>query len=232
MTNEQTHHRAEVAAIDHVKTQYLTLSLTVGEDFRPQAGQYTAFQLEDADGSFPAYYSIASVKRAGQIEFCIIPSQNPRLAAFYDNLKVGDEIKLITPQTAKFKMDLIEGPSIFIAGGSGVAPLRAMIQELQHREFPHSSALIYGCRDGDAIPFIREFTEMSQSFPQFQAHFCAENSNGEAQVKAGKVTDLIPDVNIPDARYFLCGPPPMVKAVKDQLKEQGIDESVIFVEGH
>lgn len=223
---------SKVARVVKPKSTYLYLTLRTPEDFEYKAGQYTVIRVVDNEGEFKAYYSIASSSSTENLmEFCIISDQNPRIAKFFGGLSIGGSVDIMPSATQTFDMSLVNGPSVFIAGGSGIAPFRAMMQDLASRDGKCQTHLLYGCKTADEIPFIEEFEGMAKENPKFKAWFCAE-SGSRVHVRTGRVDSFLADAQIGGANYFLCGPSKMLEALKSRLTELGIEEFRIFMEGY
>jgi benzoate/toluate 1,2-dioxygenase reductase subunit len=222
----------KVARIVKPKGTYLYLTLRIPEEYEYKAGQYTIMRIIDGEGEFKAYYSIASSPSPENLmDFCIVSDQNPRISEFLSSLSEGSVVDIMPSATGTFDMSLVNGPAVFIAGGSGIAPLRAMIQNLASQVEKRQVHLLYGCKAAGEIPFIEEFERMAEENPTFTAWFCAE-SGSRNNVKSGRVDSCLKDAQIGDANYFLCGPPKMLESLKLHLAGSGVVESRIFTEGY
>ena len=222
----------KVEKIEKQKDTYLLLTLKVPSHFEHKAGQYTVMRIKDDQGEFKAYYSIASApSKDNLVDFCIIWQQNPRLARFFNGLKANDSVSLLPAATQTFDMSLVKGASVFLAGGSGIAPLRAMIQNLHANGAKAPVRLLYGCQSALEIPFMEDFLQMEEDHADFSAYFCAERDEKE-KVTKGRIDALLADVALSDADYFMCGPPKMLENLKSQLAGLGVPLERIFVEGH
>ena len=222
---------ARIVGIEKIGETYSCLTLEASPEFKHKAGQYSAIKILDEEGEFGAYYSIASApSEVGLIEFCIIPDQNPRLRNFFSGVEVGGTVEIASPASAKFDMSLIRRSAAFIAGGSGIAPLRAMIQDLSTRKGNFSYSLLFGCRSAEEIPYLDEFEELVVRDHRFSVTFCAENGDRDG-VRKGRIDSYIGESVSAEVDYFLCGPPKMLEVACDALRSHGVSDSELFFEG-
>ena len=226
-------YQTTVHSIEEVGKDYFYIQLKAPKEFQHQAGQYTIFELEDSDGSFPCYYSIASSPKSnGIIDFCIMNKDGSRSTAIYRNMKAGDEVKVASPK-GKFGLSGAKGPKVFVAGGSGISPIRAMIQSLiEAGNSDDPVHLIYGCRSSDSVPFSQEFQGLSESQAHFNQWICVESGENNGY-KSGRVTEFLDEAYVQGSEFYLCGPPPMVKAVQNHLEQvQKLGPESVHVESY
>src|SRR5690349_23064266 len=110
-------------------TRRIRLSLDGGR-FSYRAGQSASLSA----GGPPTPYSIASAPsetaRHGWLEFLIKVDGSSRFGAIVDGLEPGAVLELTGP-AGGFTLDRTNGepPILFVAGGTGIAPMRSMIRE-------------------------------------------------------------------------------------------------------
>lgn len=226
-------HEARLHSIEFISDQYLVLTLTRPDGFNFSAGQYTALRLQDQTGSYERMYSIASAPHLkGALQFCIQSQGDGRGVASLKALEPGDEVSLKSPQ-GNFRIADSQRPLVFVAGGSGISPIRAFISELTLDPAGSSIQLIHGCREAESIPFHQEFLSLSQRLRnRLGTYFFAEKGQQD-HVYPGSVLkgfSMNPELINLDAHYYLCGPNGMVSAVKKTLFENGISEGQVFTE--
>lgn len=123
-------------------------------------------------------------------------------------------------------------PSVFIAGGIGITPMRSMIQLAQSQNFPASTQLIYANRS--EIPFMEEFDNLERSSRNFSVTHVLSQPNSSWNGERGRVgTSLLRrfvDKAVEGTRYYIVAAPQMVTAIKSQLLDLGVEEGSIFIE--
>jgi ferredoxin-NADP reductase len=203
--------------------------------FQFQAGQHTKISFRDQAGDFQRFYSIASPPHfTDRLEFCIQLLSDGRSAALIQNLKAGQSLKLDAAQ-GNFGVSNKTRPLVFIAGGSGIGPLRSLILDLlATKEISTPISLIYGCKDASIIPYYDEFRELRIKFPnRFRAYFYAENGPYSTDIEAGNILQSFHNDGewlTPEHHFYLCGPNAMNEEVIRQLERMKIPRSQIFKE--
>ena len=112
-----------------------------------------------------------------------------------------------------------------LAGGTGLAPFLSMLTFLSSTgsllEFPIH--LVYGVTNDVDLVELDTLDSLAASLPRFTFSSCVAAKN-TMHPKRGFVTDHLPLealVGIP-IDVYLCGPPPMVEAVRNYLTTRGV----------
>ncbi len=121
-----------------------------------------------------------------------------------------------------------EAPVLCVAGGSGLAPIKALLEQMAANGFRREVVFLFGARtqaDLYCLEEMAEYERQSEGRLRFLPVLSAESEDSDWTGARGNCTDLITEW-VPDAaRYhaYLCGPPPMVDAALDVLKSTGVD---------
>jgi ferredoxin-NADP reductase len=243
-------YQAQLDSINSISTSYLVVRLRKPEGFEFIGGQHVTLQLTDEMGFFHRTYSIASAPTfKTHLEFCIQVQDDARSSASFKSLKIGSSVEM-TLAGGDFQIQDSGKPLVFIAGGSGISPLRSMIHDLLRNQAPlpspslsHQIHLLYGCREAEAIPFFEEFVQLSQQcetfgktfHPLFFAESLASSPKftASAQIHLGRVTagfEMRPDLLTKHQNFYLCGPTAMLHSVENTLVEHGIKRNSIYYE--
>ena len=117
----------------------------------------------------------------------------------------GDKIGIRGPYGQGFTL---QGSShLFVAGGTGAAPLLPLIRQSSH------ATVLLGAQTADRLLFPDEIAESADLYVATD-----DGSRGHH----GYVTDLLDEIGQHDAVYT-CGPEPMMKKVLDWSQEQGVE---------
>lgn len=131
-------------------------------------------------------------------------------------LKIGDSIE-VSDLDGDFVMGDSEHAYVFIAGGIGITPFRAILKQLDHEGKPINVMLLYASRDQNIV-FKEELDDIATRNPHFQIHhIIAPDRIGEDKIK-----ELIPDISKPI--WYVSGPEPMVDAMGKTLHAMGVAE--------
>lgn len=121
-----------------------------------------------------------------------------------------------------------KGPGTFIAGGAGITPFISIFRSLKSRNELWGNRLIFANKTKADIILEEEFKSLLGKC--FINILSDEESNGYAH---GFITcNFLKDNQSKESKfYYVCGPPPMMSAVEDILKELKIDEKLVIKEG-
>ncbi len=120
---------------------------------------------------------------------------------------------------------------LLIAGGIGITPIRALAEELIATD--HDILLIYANRNRAAMVFGPELAGLVRSaegrlriIPVMSAD--KEWSGEQGHLDHNRLVRLVPDAH--EREVYLCGPPPMMSALKATLLELGVRRSHLHYE--
>ena len=152
------------------------------------AGHRRSYSLVDPGGARPREY-VVCVRRDG--------GGRGGSVSMHDDVVAGTEL-VVSPPVTRFPLQ----PSpryLFIAGGIGITPIRAMVRRARadHRS---GARLLYLTRSAGETPFLREFDG-----PEDTVHHSDDRGR----------LDLWPYLAVPDddVRVYCCGPAPLLRAV-------------------
>ena len=130
---------------------------------------------------------------------------------------------------------------IFVGGGAGMAPLRSHIMQLfKTLKTKKEVHFFYGARNLVEAFYLEDYAEIEKEFPNFHFHLALDRPDPAADAAGVKYTPgfvhnvmfetYLKNHEAPeDIKYFMCGPPMMVKCVLDLLDNLGVaPESILF----
>ena len=148
-------------------------------------------------------------------------------------LRKGDTIYIRGPYGKGYPMEALKGNNIMIIGGGcGVAPLKGVINYIQHNRNDYKDIfLILGYRSEEDIIFKKDVKRWEK---QFHLEVTLDKgSDGKMcyQEKQGFVTDVLRNLSINNENkvVFICGPPVMIKPSIDVLQQKGFNDDQIFI---
>jgi len=149
------------------------------------------------------------------------------------SLKKGDVVGMRGPYGRGYPMNTLEGNNVIvIGGGSGVAPVRGVVEHIcQNRKSFGSVDLFFGFRTHMDMLFFNDFEKWTDNKMNIDVIF-SEKSNHIKYKKEGMITDLL-DGSAFDSNdkkiVFICGPPIMIKFVCQKLISKGFNSDQIFL---
>jgi NAD(P)H-flavin reductase len=199
------------------------------------AGQ--AAEIGPVEATQLSPYSIASAPddtaRHGYVEFLVKVDSHERWGEHFEPLRRGQDIRVRGPLGRfTFPDNAAERHFLFIAGGTGIAPLRAMLRHARAIGHPGSYRLLYSARTPGDFAYLPELRGMARRGElQFMA---TATRGGDERWKGGRgriaVAQLAVLIDDPATLCFVCGPAAMVDEVPAMLRELGIDRSRIRLE--
>jgi Na+-transporting NADH:ubiquinone oxidoreductase subunit F len=146
-------------------------------------------------------------------------------------LKVGDTVRMNGPY-GNFTLCQTNAPIVFIAGASGIAPVKCMLHCLKHTDSKRKSVFYFGgntVRDLYYVELMRQFEKQLPDF-RFVPTVAKQSDNETWNGKTGLVTQVVREdlKNAPECEAYLCGSPGMIDATVKVLKELGMKEESIF----
>ena len=203
--------------------------------FRFRAGQWARIGPEGSPELSP--YSLASapddVARVGAIEFLVKTDSHERWGEGFPPLARGQRLAVRGPFGAfTFPEHPAERDFLFIAGGSGIAPLRSMVRHARAAGHGGSCRLLYSARTPDDFAYLAELRGMARR-RELRLRLTATRGGDERwKGDRGRITpsQLSSLIDQPATLCFVCGPAAMVEDVPRMLGGLGIDGSRIRVE--
>ena len=210
------------------------LRIALGDvPFSYRAGQ-AALLLAEGD-SEPTPYSLASspteTSKTGWVEFLVKVDGSTRFGARVSALRRGDRVRLSGPLGSfVFPENPTAGAFLFIAGGTGIAPLRSMIRHVLDLGPTGPVHLLYSARASREFAYLPEFRALARE-GTLDLRLTLTGDSGRWPHARGRVdaVQLSPLV-VPDALAFICGPPAMLAGVATALVELGLNRDRIKTE--
>ncbi|MFR0692057.1 benzoate 1,2-dioxygenase electron transfer component BenC [Enterobacterales bacterium AE_CKDN230030158-1A_HGKHYDSX7] len=222
---------ASISAVRQLSESTIALSIK-GESLSQLAflpGQYVNLSVPGSEQS--RAYSFSSLQKDGEVSFLIRNVPGGLMSSFLTGLaKAGDAMALAGP-LGSFYLREIRRPLLLLAGGTGLAPFTAMLEQIAERGSEHPLHLIYGVtHDFDLVEMDR-LESFAARIPNFTFSACVASPESNYPRK-GYVTQHIEPAHLNDGEVdlYLCGPPPMVEAVSQFIREQGITPANFYYE--
>jgi CDP-4-dehydro-6-deoxyglucose reductase, E3 len=199
----------------------LLLRVPAVESMEFLAGQYLDVLLESG---LRRSYSVANAPHTGsQVELHVrhVPG-----GAFSDplfsTLREGTLLKIEGP-LGQFHYQSGTEPVIFVAGGTGFAPIKAMLRQALAEDSARALHLYWGARDAAGIYEEALVRDWARDHPRLTVHTVLSQAAASGLHRAGWVHEAVlqdhPSL-VPFAIYA-AGPPPMIDAIRRSFPQQG-----------
>ncbi len=211
---------ATIVGLEALGSRYLILKLQSQAPLSFKPGQYTQVLFEDQDGTFKKYYSIASAPRPDhRLELCVM-MDDVRLQRWALQQHIGSLLRL-APPAGRFPIPRQDQAVVMLAGGSGITPLKSILEARVASGEPAPTRLLYGCQTDKEIPFRAELLALEAGCPNLCVSIYADHvAMGLAQ--EGRPIDHLSASLLPDAEYLLCGPAGLMEAAQSLLHSLGV----------
>jgi len=214
----------------------VTLRLVEPSEIVFTAGKYIQFQVPEyeltSESVYRAYSMSSQPSRKNEVELEIRLVPNGICTTYvFEHLKVGEQVTINGPY-GDFRLSDTGARAVFIAGGSGMAPIKSMLYDMFERGDNREALYFFGARAVRDLFLVDEMKELEKKLPNFKfipalsEPLPEDNWKGET----GLITDVL-DRHITsgeNTETYLCGSPGMIDAAVAVLTKNGIPEDKIY----
>ncbi len=215
----------------------------LASEFSYKQGQYITFKLELNGEEIRRSYSLCSSPVADkEIRLAVKMVENGKGSTFLNRqLKIGDTVSVMSP-TGNFYSELNSSNKKhyhLFAGGSGITPMFSIVKSVLAMEPQSKITLYYGNKDEQATIFYQALNELAKAHSDrlkihyiFQASTAALAPINQGIMNVEKNISLIESFVDLSAQneFFICGPGPMMDAVKTALEQKAVPSAQIHIE--
>lgn len=155
------------------------------------------------------------------------------VSKYLHDRRIGDTVLISGPNQGGHWMDGMAKRVGFVAGGTGITPMIAIIRWILTKRIDAELFLIFANKTEADIILREEWSRAVREYPNFHCHHVLEQPPSGWPEGTGRVTVDILRRHLPapgsDTCIFLCGPPQMVGALEATLKELGYPEQAIVL---
>ncbi len=212
---------AEVVAVDALSETSFGLRVKLAKPISFLPGQYVNIGVPGTDKH--RSYSFSSAPGAEDGSFLIRNLPGGVMSTWLGQIaKPGDKLELTGPMGA-FYLRPIERPQLWLAGGTGLAPFLAMLEQVAAQGSDHPIRLYYAVTRGADLVELDRMRALADRIGNVQIVTILA-AKDEDHDRKGFVTDHleVSDFNGGDSDVYLCGPPPMVEAVRQHMGALGV----------
>lgn len=246
---------------DVIKLCFSVSTTADSEPFIHKAGQFVSVKVPSSAQSATSAqtqtssifrsYSISSRPTPGYFELCVKVVENGLASNFLANLKEESEVEFLGPiGNFGFKEQAQSQPqtqpedqlntknhlSLFIATGTGIAPLKSMIEDELAKGNQQKMHLLFGVRYIKDIFYKEFFEKLAAKYKNFTFDLTLsrpENESWEKEGgKIGRVTDLLKTLELDPktTTAYICGLKDMVEETTKILQQKGLLPEAIHFE--
>ena len=225
-------HVARVAKLDHLAPDVMRVLLAVsGEPLRFYPGQYINVLLDT--GEKRAFSFATAPHAAGPIELQIRRIAGGKYTTHvFEGMKTGEEVRFEGPLGTFFLREDSEKPMIFVAGATGFAPVKSMLEHAFHRGIRRRIYLYWGTRrpaDLYLKALAEEWARVYENFtfvPVISEPHPEDGWNGRTGLVHEAILQDFPDLS--GHQVYACGSAAMVEAATPAFRGQGMSQDDCF----
>jgi len=202
------------------------------------AGQYMLLKVE---GNY-RQYSIASSDTIHNSFDLIVETVDGGLGSNYlQHLPIGEVAHFKGPAGVFTLKDSTKN-KIFLATGTGIAPVKSMIESYFSRESHNASiTLLFGLKDRKNTYLFNEFKQLSVQNPNFHFRMCLSKEEQvvdleEEYFRTGRVNAYLTELLavekeiVVSSEFYICGSKQAVDSLKEFVAQLGVPAEHIFFE--
>ncbi|MYM39791.1 2Fe-2S iron-sulfur cluster-binding protein [Duganella qianjiadongensis] len=198
----------------------LTIQLDSQLDYR--AGQYAQLALESMPDCARSYSFATPSSPDGRVQFFIKHMAGGQFSSRVHQHSVLNEAVTVSGPCGDFWLREASAPLLLIAGGSGLAPVLALLQDAAQQGVQRDATLMFGVRRRADLYAVDEIGTLARSWRGRFAFIPVLSEETDWPGASGLIPQHIASYLPAGAHAYLCGPPAMVDACTASLLEQGV----------
>jgi benzoate/toluate 1,2-dioxygenase reductase subunit len=213
-------HSGTIAAVERLSESTIGLSVDLADSIGFLPGQYVNVGIPGT--VLTRAYSFSSAPGGARASFVVRNVPGGRMSSFLTgDARPGQQIQMTGP-FGSFYLRPVVRPTLLLAGGTGIAPFLSMLEKLAGEGSSHPVRMVFGVTNDHDLVAIEQLDALARRLPAFEYRTCVA-SQDSAHARKGYVTSHIEAdwLNNGDADVYLCGPVPMVEAVRAWLEASG-----------
>lgn len=200
------------------------LAVESGGPFEFLAGQYASLEFP---GLPPRDFSMASRPDEALLEFHIRLMPGGAITPYMaTQIRCGDRVDAYGPLGTAYLRENHTGPIVALAGGSGLAPIKSIVETALARGMTQPIALYVGVRAERDLYLEEHFRALSARHPNLRVVPVLSAPDAPTQRRTGMLADALRQDFAPgalkDAKAYLAGPPIMVETAMAALITLGV----------
>jgi Na+-transporting NADH:ubiquinone oxidoreductase subunit F len=214
----------------------LTLALKQPQSINFNAGQYVTVKMPahgDCKATMRPFSIASSSTTTSSIQMNIrLNPQGTVTPWIFNELSEGMPLNISGPR-GNFYLRNTEKPILFVAGGSGMAPVRSILQTMNAYKINRKAIYFFGALTQKDLYYLDEMAEYEKVLPDFKfiPALSNEPSGSGWTGQTGLITevmDRICEFSLGGYEAYLCGKPAMVEVCNAVLMKKGIDKLNTF----
>ncbi|THV21739.1 globin domain-containing protein [Glycomyces paridis] len=221
---------AEVVAHERRDLETAVITIAPGRRFDYLPGQSFSLCTELRPRAWRQYTPANAPRADGTVELHVRAVDGGEVStAMVSLLRPGDPLRL-GPAVGRGLVLGGNPPRVaLIAGGTGVAPMKALIEQIATA--PRPTSLYWGARNPAGLYYLDELRALAAAYEWLEFVPCADEDLFGGGVRIGSPVELaVAHGRCAGAEVFVCGPPGMVESSRKHLLDAGVRAEAIHFE--
>lgn len=205
--------------------------LELSDNVRFHPGQFVLLRI---NGLPERSYSMSNRASGSTLEFFVRMIPGGRVSGCIGSeLNLGSSVEVEGPFGSSYLRQEHTGPILAVAGGSGSAPIKAIVDAALHYGLRQDMHLYFGGREERDLYLLDHFESLQRQYPNLHFHTVLDRGSGQARHRIGRLDQVI----FSDWKGFegtwqayVAGPPPLVESMAHRLPDMGIPPDSIFTD--
>lgn len=219
----------EVLGVDKLSETSFSLRVKPSKAIKFLPGQYVNVTVPGT-GKHRSY-SFSSAPGTDEATFLVRNIPGGVMSSYLgDGAKAGDAVMLTGPMGA-FYLRPMERRQLWLAGGTGLAPFLSMLEHVAEQGSEQAITIYYAVTNAADLVELDRVNSLAEEIGNVTV-ITVLAADKDAHERKGFVTDHVSDddLNGGVCDVYLCGPPPMVDAVRDHFGKLGVEPTNFYFE--
>jgi len=199
------------------------------DDFKYEPGQFILIRSVEQQKEYQGVFSIASTPSENNLMIAM-RMRNSSFKNWLNSLNIGSEVEINGPKGKFILPGVSNKPIVFLAGGIGITPIRAMILHNFSKKPESEFFLFYSNRTRDDIAFYEDFLRIKGSNFIFIPTLTREKELRNWDGEIGRINNNMIEKYVKNVRncyYYIAGPPEFVDGMIEIIRSYEIQEEQI-----
>lgn len=231
MPNERV--KAKILSQEKIAPSVFLMKVIPEKKVKYLSGQFASVGFEKDGRDIKRPYSIASSPDMDELEFCYVVHEESDFSPLLCKKGVGEEVFVEYPfGSFFFDKKIPDRDIVFVAGGTGIAPLLGMIRYIDLSNTKNQIWLFFGFRTGEHYLYKDELEELEKNHENFHLVTSISREDEGWKGEKGYVQEFFSKMGDGAGKEaYVCGPPRFVKGVIPELEKAGLRKEDIHSEG-
>lgn len=235
LSQQQAHRQVtgRVIGQDKLTHDITQLRVQLDETLTYKAGQFANISVAPLSKLSRSYSFATAVQPDSQVSFFVRQVPGGAFSTLINESDVVGQAVTVDGPLGDFWLRPADAPLLLMAGGSGLAPIVALLQEALKDKVSRPVTLLFGAREERDLYALDTLNDIAARWParfSFVPVLSAAATDAPWQGERGMVHDKLAALTEPGAHAYLCGPPAMIDACTAVLLQRGVSREHIHAD--